>query len=89
VVGASRLGRSPGVRGAGTVAHLTFRAVADGTTALRFASGRALDPLLEPLTPFAAAPATVTVAPALPPGPHPAPREPRHELEGERPRSRS
>lgn len=68
VLGASRLGQRGGTRGAGTVARITFRAVAAGETRLRFVEARALDPLLQPLAPFATETMTVEVgdAPAVP-----------------------
>ncbi|HMB53769.1 MAG TPA: secretin N-terminal domain-containing protein [Thermoanaerobaculia bacterium] len=61
VIGASRLGQAPGVLGEGRVATIVFRAVAAGESRLTFADGRALDALLQPLAPFRADAATVTV----------------------------
>ena len=42
VIGASRLGKVAGVKGTGTVARITFRAVAAGASELGF-EGKALD----------------------------------------------
>ena len=89
VLGGSRLGRSPGVRGAGTVARITFHALAPGTAVVRFAEGRALDTLLQPLTPFVAEPAAVTVGPDLPDRGPRRPLDPTLEPEGPRDRPRS
>jgi len=43
VVGASRLGRRPGVRGRGTVVTVTFQAVAEGASRVELERARALD----------------------------------------------
>jgi general secretion pathway protein D len=67
ILGASRLGQRGGTRGAGTVARITFRAVADGQSRVRFAEARALDALLQPLAPFATEAMTVEVGEAAPP----------------------
>jgi hypothetical protein len=48
VIGASRLGQRPGVKGSGTVARITFRALAAGKTALGF-EAKALDSGLRPV----------------------------------------
>ena len=48
VIGASRLGKIPGVKGKGTVARITFRAVAAGSSSLGF-EGKALDSALRPV----------------------------------------
>lgn len=48
VLGASRLGQVPGIRGRGTVARVVFRAVAAGQTRLGF-TGKALDAALHPV----------------------------------------
>ncbi len=48
VIGASRLGKVPGVKGTGTVARITFRAVAAGSSGLSL-DGKALDGSLRPL----------------------------------------
>jgi general secretion pathway protein D len=48
VIGASRLGKAPGVTGTGTVARIVFRAVGPGSTALGL-DGKALDAALKPL----------------------------------------
>ncbi|HEX2251778.1 MAG TPA: cohesin domain-containing protein, partial [Thermoanaerobaculia bacterium] len=84
VLGASRLGKVAGVRGAGTVARITFRAVAAGTTALAFRDSRALGADLQPLTPFTADSARVEVRAVPPielprgkPEPVPTPERPR------------
>jgi len=83
VVGASRLGKVPGVRGEGTVATITFRALAAGTAAVAVTEGRALDTLLRPLTPFAAAGAEVRIGGGS--GSEPAPEPPRRERPALRP----
>jgi general secretion pathway protein D len=88
VLGASRLGQRGGTRGAGTVARITFRAVAAGQSRVRFAEARALDALLEPLAPFATEPMTIEVG-AAPPPRRPDLRGVETETEGERPRPRS
>jgi hypothetical protein len=48
VIGASRLGKVAGVKGTGTVARVTFRAVAAGASELAF-DGKALDASLQPM----------------------------------------
>jgi general secretion pathway protein D len=48
VIGASRLGKVAGVKGKGTVARITFRAVASGSSELGF-DGKALDASLRPM----------------------------------------
>ena len=48
VIGASRLGKTQGVTGTGTVARIVFRAVGNGSTALGL-EGKALDAALKPL----------------------------------------
>lgn len=48
VIGASRLGQVPGVKGTGTLARITFRAVGVGSSELLF-DGKALDSGLKPL----------------------------------------
>jgi general secretion pathway protein D len=48
VLGASRLGQVPGIRGQGTVARITFRAVAAGQTRLGF-TAKALNAALHPV----------------------------------------
>jgi general secretion pathway protein D len=48
VIGASRLGKVPGVKGTGTVARITFHAVAAGSSGLSL-DGKALDGSLRPL----------------------------------------
>jgi hypothetical protein len=71
------------------VARITFHALAPGTAAVRFAEGRALDTLLQPLTPFVAEPAAVTVGPDLPDRGPRRPLDPTLEPEGPRDRPRS
>jgi hypothetical protein len=68
VIGASRLGKVAGVKGTGTVARITFRAVAAGSSELSF-DGKALDANLKPLA-VRARPALVEVGgePAQHPG---------------------
>jgi len=61
VLGASRLGQFPGVAGRGTVARITFRALARGATSLRFAARRVLDPGLLEVAGVATADAAVEV----------------------------
>jgi hypothetical protein len=80
VIGASRLGQAPGVTGEGRVATIVLRAVGAGESRLGFVDGRALDPLLQPLAPFRADAATVTVDAAAPHRREPPPAE---ELRGE------
>ncbi|HSF40542.1 MAG TPA: secretin N-terminal domain-containing protein [Thermoanaerobaculia bacterium] len=60
VLGASRLGQVPGIRGLGTVVRIVFRAVAAGQTRLGF-EGKALDAGLHPVR-VNARPAVVRVA---------------------------
>jgi len=66
VIGASRLGKVAGVKGTGTVARITFRAVAAGSSEVGF-DGKALDANLKPMT-VRSRPALVEV------GGEPAPR---------------
>jgi type II secretory pathway component GspD/PulD (secretin) len=68
LLGASRLGQVPGVTGSGTVARITFKALAAGRSALGFLEGRALNPQLLPLA-VIVEPAEVRVAPARRPKP--------------------
>jgi hypothetical protein len=74
VIGASRLGKVAGIKGAGTVARITFRAVAAGSSELTF-EGKALDASLRPLA-VRARPALIEVSGA---DPRPAPGSPRRE----------
>jgi hypothetical protein len=74
VIGASRLGKVAGVKGTGTVARVTFRAVAAGSSELSF-DGKALDAALRPMV-LRARPALVEVSGALP---QPVPSSPRRE----------
>ena len=60
-LGASRLGEVPAVSGAGTLARITFRAVAAGSARIGFGDSQALDPALRPVLPLRTAPATVDV----------------------------
>jgi general secretion pathway protein D len=69
VLGASRLGRSAGVAGRGTVATITFRALAAGTTPVHFAARRVLDPALVEVAGVTAADAMVEVRPGVTPPP--------------------
>ncbi|HEX9671512.1 MAG TPA: secretin N-terminal domain-containing protein [Thermoanaerobaculia bacterium] len=63
LLGASRLGELPGVTGNGTVARVTFKALAAGRSRIAFLESRALNPQLLPLA-VAAEPAEVRVTPA-------------------------
>jgi|CXWL01.1.fsa_nt_gi general secretion pathway protein D len=49
VLGASRLGKAPGVAGSGVVARIVFKARSVGTAAIGFAKAQALDSALGPL----------------------------------------
>jgi hypothetical protein len=69
VIGASRLGQVPGVTGKGTLARITFRALAAGSSELAF-DGKALDAGLKPLA-VRTRPALIEVG-----GGEPAPRQP-------------
>jgi general secretion pathway protein D len=71
VIGASRLGKVPGIKGTGTVARITFRAVGAGSSELGF-DGKALDASLRPLA-VRSRPALVEVS-AQRPEPSPTPR---------------
>jgi general secretion pathway protein D len=73
VIGASRLGKVPGVKGTGTVARVTFRAVAAGSSELGF-DGKALDASLRPVA-VRTRPALVEVTGTGPkPAPSPSPK---------------
>jgi len=73
VIGASRLGKVPGVKGTGTVARITFRAVAAGSSELAL-DGKALDASLRGLA-VRSRPALVEVTGTAPrPDPPPAPK---------------
>jgi general secretion pathway protein D len=73
VIGASRLGKVAGVKGTGTVARVTFRAIAAGVSELGF-EGKALDAALKPMA-VRSRPAIVEVSGAAPqPAPPGAPR---------------
>lgn len=60
-VGASRLGDVPPISGEGTVATVTFRALAPGRTRIGFGATRALDASLEPVLPLRTEAANVQV----------------------------
>jgi len=64
VLGASVLGRSKGVKGAGILATIRFRALAEGRARMRFERSEALNQNLRRRTPFEAAKANVNVQPA-------------------------
>lgn len=49
VVGASRLGKIPGVTGNGTVVRITFKALGAGNAAIGFNTSAALNPSLQPM----------------------------------------
>jgi len=75
VLGASRLGKVPGVAGKGAVARITFRALAAGSSRLEFHDSGALDAALHPLA-ATMRPALVEVVAAPPERPKaPPPRE--------------
>jgi hypothetical protein len=73
VIGASRLGQVPGVKGKGTVARIVFRAVARGRSDLVF-EGKALDAGLKPLA-VRTRPARIEVDGDAEPSPRPGGRE--------------
>ncbi len=62
VLGASRLGEVPGLKGTGTVATLTFRAVGPGSTRVTFADRWALNGKLKFVKPVKSAFGRVEVA---------------------------
>ncbi len=62
ILGASRLGEIPGVKGAGTVATLTFRAVGAGSTRLTFTERKALNGNLKFVRPIRVLSGRVEVA---------------------------
>ncbi len=72
VIGASRLGQRPGVKGAGIVARITFRAVAAGRTDLGF-EAKALDSGLRPV-PVRSRAAIIQVKGDADPPSHPSPQ---------------
>ena len=74
VIGASRLGKIPGVKGRGTVLRITFRAVAAGRSELSF-EGKALDAALRPVA-VRTRPALIEVIAAEP---EPQPEVPQRE----------
>ena len=61
VLGASQLGKGPGVAGSGTVARIIFRAVGEGSSSVSFVQGEAKDPGLRQIGPVRLRPAMVTV----------------------------
>ncbi|HVS04155.1 MAG TPA: secretin N-terminal domain-containing protein [Thermoanaerobaculia bacterium] len=63
LVGASRLGERPGVRGQGTVVTITFTAVGGGSSPIGIVEPRALGAGLDELTPVTVEGARVTVHP--------------------------
>jgi general secretion pathway protein D len=64
VIGASRLGQIPGVEGEGTVAQITFRALAPGRASLDFPQGVVLGPDLLPVEPVEVRAGRIEVVPA-------------------------
>ena len=60
-IGASRVGELPAVSGDGTVATVTFRALATGTARVGFGPTQALDAALRPVLPLRTEAATVLV----------------------------
>jgi general secretion pathway protein D len=81
VIGASRLGGIPGVAGHGTVAVVTFRALAVGKTRLGLDESRALDSKLKGMA-ISTRPADVTVGSKAGPDRQPAP-QPKQSKPGE------
>jgi general secretion pathway protein D len=73
VIGASRLGKVAGVKGTGTVARITFRALAAGSSEIGF-EVKALDSALKPLA-ARSRPALVEVGGEPEPRPRPSGRE--------------
>ncbi|HEX2224659.1 MAG TPA: cohesin domain-containing protein [Thermoanaerobaculia bacterium] len=61
VLGLSRLGQVPGVKGEGTLVRITFRALQEGAAEIGFTQSQALDWALRPMVPVAAAPVQVGV----------------------------
>jgi hypothetical protein len=59
VLGASRMGDRPGVGGSGTVAVITFRALADGEASIGFARAAARGPALDAVGPLTLEPARI------------------------------
>ncbi len=72
-LGASRLGEVPAVSGAGTLARVTFRALARGTARIGFGNSQALDPALRPVLPLRTAPAIIDVRKDVKPPERPRP----------------
>jgi general secretion pathway protein D len=72
VIGASRLGKLAGVKGTGTVARITFRAVAAGKSPLGF-EAKALDAGLRPM-PLRSRAAIIVVSGEAAPRPRPTPQ---------------
>ena len=73
VIGASRLGQRPGVKGSGIVARITFRALAAGKTGLGF-EAKALDAGLRPVPVRSKAAIIQVNGEAADPRSHPAPQ---------------
>jgi general secretion pathway protein D len=67
ILGASRLGTVAGVTGEGTVARVSFRALAAGGSKIELKGSRALDPALQPLLPLRTRPARIEVKGAVRP----------------------
>lgn len=78
VLGLSRLGQVPGVKGEGTLVRITFRALQEGAAEIGFTQSQALDAALRPMVPVAAAPVRVGVK-AGAARPKPAPVRPGRE----------
>ena len=62
IIGASRLGKVAGVTGAGVLARIHFRALAEGEAVVAFEKGKALGPELEPLRPLATKTARILIS---------------------------
>jgi hypothetical protein len=79
MIGASRLGDGPGVRGRGTVAVLTFAARREGSAAVTFVEPKALGADLEEAAPVAARGLLLEVATEAPGTERPRPERPKEE----------
>jgi general secretion pathway protein D len=62
VLGASRLGDVAGVTGAGVLAKIRFRALAEGEAVVAFEKGKALDAELKPIRPLATKTARILIS---------------------------
>ena len=62
ILGASRLGDVAGVSGAGVLAKIHFRALAEGEAVVAFEKGKALDAKLNPLRPLATKRARILIS---------------------------